>query len=95
MSTRSTAALIRRHADLIPAAVMAVGLVIGASSAAWYLAIGGGAGVIALYSSLLVGHVVVTVGMLLRPSRRRVALALLLAVLMWWPAVFGDHLWRQ
>jgi len=48
MSTRSTAAFICRHAYLIPAAVIAVGFVIGASSAAWYLAIGGGAGVIAL-----------------------------------------------
>ncbi len=74
----------------ISTAVMLVGLVIGATSPSWWFAIGS---IAAVYSSLLVGHLVVAVGLLLNPSRRRTAIALLLAVLMWWPVVLGDHIW--
>ena len=73
----------------ISTAVMLVGLVIGTTSFVWWFAIGS---VSASYSSLLVGHVIVAVGLLLNPSRGRSAIALLLAVLMWWPVALGDHI---
>ena len=74
----------------ISTAVTLVGLVIGTTSPAWWFAIGS---VLAVYSSLLVGHVLVAVGLFLKRSRGRTAIALLLAVLMWWPVVLGDHIW--
>ena len=74
----------------ISTTVMLVGLVIGATSSVWWFAIGS---VLAVYTSLLVGHVLVAAGLFLKPSRRRTAIALLLAVLMWWPVVLGDHVW--
>ena len=71
-------------------AALLVGLVIGATSSVWWLAIGS---VLAVYTSLLVGHVAVAVSLFLKRSRGRTAIALLLAVLMWWPVVLGDHIW--
>ncbi len=73
----------------ISTAVMLVGMVIGTTSSVWWFAIGS---VLAVYSSLLVGHVLVAVSLFLKRSRGRTAIALLLAVLMWWPVVLGDHI---
>ncbi len=56
----------------------------------WWFLIGS---VAAVYSSLLAGHIAVLAGFALGPSRRRIMVALLLAILMWWPAVFGDLIW--
>ncbi|MCY4620121.1 MAG: hypothetical protein OXD50_16445 [Chloroflexi bacterium] len=74
----------------IQVALMLVGLIIGASSMAWWFLIGSAA---AVYGSLLVGHVTVWVGFALERSRQRLVVTLLLTLVMWWPAVFGDLLW--
>lgn len=74
----------------LPVALMLAGLVIGATSVGWSFIIGSAA---AVYASLLVGHLTVLGGFALKRSRRRLSIALLLAVLMWWPALFGDLLW--
>lgn len=74
----------------IPMTLMIAGVVIGGTSIAWWFMIGS---VAAVYSSLLAGHVVVLAGFALSPSRRRIMVALLLAILMWWPALFGDLIW--
>ena len=73
-----------------PVAMMIVGLIIGASSMAWWFLIGSAA---AVYASLLVGHVTVGVGFALERSRQRLLVAFLLTLMMWWPAVFGDLVW--
>ena len=74
----------------IPIALMLVGLIIGASSMAWWFLIGS---VAAVYASLLVGHVTVGVGFALERSRQRLLVTFLLTLVMWWPAVFGDLVW--
>ncbi len=74
----------------IPIALMLVGLIIGASSMAWWFLIGS---TLALYISLLVGHVTVGVGFALERSRQRLVVAFLLTLVIWWPAVFGDLIW--
>ena len=80
---------VTKQADF-PIALMIVGAVVGATSMGWWFLIGSVAGV---YSSLLAGHVTVLVGFTLRRSRRQLAIAFLLAILMWWPALFGDLIW--
>lgn len=74
----------------LPIALMGAGVVVGATSVAWWLLVGS---VAAMYWSLLVGHLMVLVGFVVRRSRRRLTIAFLLAVLMWWPALFGDLIW--
>ena len=73
-----------------PIALMIGGVVVGASSMGWWFLIGS---VAAVYSSLLAGHLAVLVGITLGRSRRRLTVAFLLAVLMWWPAWLGQWLW--
>ena len=74
----------------IPIGLMLVGLIIGASSMAWWFLIGSTP---AVYLSLLAGHVTVGVGFALGRSRQRLVVAFLLTLVMWWPAVFGDLIW--
>ena len=74
----------------LPVALMSTGLIVGATSVGWWFMIGS---VAAVYSSLLFGNLAVLIGFALSPSRRRTMVALLLAILMWWPALFGDLIW--
>ena len=74
----------------IPITVMLVGFAIGVSAMGWWFALDS---IVGVYLALFVGHVVVTIGLLLRPYLGRVVFAVLLGLLMWWPAVLGDHLW--
>ncbi len=71
-------------------ALMTIGFVIGGTSMGWWFMIGS---VAAVYASLLVGHLTVLGGFALRRSRRRLMVAFLLTILMWWPAPFGDLIW--
>lgn len=73
-----------------PLVLMVVGAAVGAMSMGWWFLIGS---VAAVYSSLLAGHLAVLVGFALRRSRRQLAVAFLLTILMWWPAPFGDLIW--
>ena len=73
-----------------PVALMSIGLIVGATSVGWWFMIGS---VSAVYSSLLFGNLAVLIGLALSPSRRRITVALLLAILMWRPALFGDLIW--
>ena len=74
----------------LPVALMSIGLIVGATSAGWWFMI---ESVAAVYSSLLFGNLAVLIGFGLSPSCRRIMVALLLAILMWWSALFGDFLW--
>ena len=74
----------------IPITVMLVGFAIGASAMGWWFAFGS---IVGIYSALFVGHVIVVIGLLLRPYFGRVVFAVLLGLLMWWPAVLNDHIW--
>ena len=80
---------VTKRADF-PIALMIVGVVVGATSMGWWFLIGS---VAAVYSSLLAGHLAVLVGFALRRSRRQLAVAFLLTILMWWPVPFGDLIW--
>ena len=74
----------------LPVALMTFGVVVGAASVGWWFLVGS---VAAVYSSLLFGHLTVLLGFALRRSRRRLMVGFLLALLMWWPALFGDLIW--
>lgn len=74
----------------LPLALMLAGMVVGGTSVGWWIVIGNAP---AAYASLLVGHVAILVGFALRRSRRRLLAVVLLSLLMWWPAVFGDLIW--
>ena len=80
---------VTKQADF-PTALMIVGALVGATSMGWWFLIGS---VAAVYSSLLAGHLAVLVGFALRRSRRQLAVAFLLTILMWWPVPFGDLIW--
>ena len=80
---------VTKQADF-PTVLMIVGALVGATSMGWWFLIGS---VAAVYSSLLAGHLAVLVGFALRRSRRQLAVAFLLTILMWWPIPFGDLIW--
>lgn len=73
-----------------PLALMIIGLIVGASSFGWWFLLGS---VAAIYASLLVGHLAVALRFTRRRTRRRLILAALLTLCMWWPVPFGDLIW--
>ena len=73
-----------------PLALMVAGAVVGATSVGWWFLFGSA---LAVYASLLAGHVAILVGFALRRSAPRLLAAVLLALVIRWPAVFGDLVW--
>ena len=73
-------------------AAMVIGGLVGVSAIAWYLALGD---VGTTYLALAGGLVLVTAGVFLRLSWRRLLIALVFVLLMGWPIVFGDFLWGR
>ena len=73
-----------------PMALMIIGLIVGASSFGWWFLMGSAA---AVYASLLAGHLAVALGFAQRRTRRRLILAALLTLCMWWPVPVGDLIW--
>lgn len=72
--------------------MMAFGGVVGVSAISWYLALGS---VSATYLAFVAGLILISAGALLRLSRRRLFVALLMILATGWPMVFGDLLWGR
>ena len=67
-----------------PDGLLVFGALLGATPLGWWF---GG-----LYGTLMAAHVAISLGFLIEPTRRRLWLAALLVVVVWWPVWLGQWL---